>query len=106
MAREIPNTATEIQPGLYHNLVVGRYITYSELYSSEGYCFYDVTAEVWDEEGNVIPPEDIQPNQRLYAQYCSTPITDVATLNAIYVSVLIQPYFEVVGTNKPSTEIR
>ena len=73
--REIPNTATEIQEGLWLNVTpftVGG-VTYEqrELYSSYGYCFYDKTAEIYDEEGNLIPNDEVLPSQRLYMQYAS-----------------------------------
>lgn len=95
--REIPETAVEIQTGLYLNLVQGTYITMAHLYSSEGYCFYDKTAPVYDEEGNQLAEEEIQPNQRLYAQYRTTSITDIDVLNAKFVSVPVDPSYEIVS---------
>lgn len=61
MAREIPNGAVEIQTGLwlytYTKTIAGLgERTYRELYSSEGYCFYNNT---WAEE------------ERIYVQYAS-----------------------------------
>lgn len=98
----------ELQTGLYKKLVVEHAgsltITYSELYSADGYCFYDVTEEIYDEEGNLIPPEDVQPSQRTYAQYCATPITDNDELNAKYVSVPVDPSYEIVSVDNPDVE--
>ena len=95
--REIPEGAVEIQTGLYHELVVGTYITRSRLYSSEGYCFYDKEEYIYDEEGNVIPDDEVLPNQRIYAQYMATPIIDIDTLNARFVSVPVDPSYEIVS---------
>lgn len=104
MAREIPYTAVEIQTGLYQNLVVGRYITYSELYSAEGYCFYDNTVSYYDEEGNEIPNDQVPATMRMYYQYCSTPETAVEDLNARFVSVPVDPSYEIASTI-PGTEV-
>ena len=71
--REMPETATEIQTGLWMNLstfvVGGTTYIQRELYSTEGYCFYDKTEEHYDEEGNKV--EEILPHQRMYYQYMS-----------------------------------
>lgn len=65
MAREIPSTAVEIQTGLWMNTTTFtvnnvEYIQ-RELYSSEGYCFYNNT---WAEE------------ERIYWQYASLGLLD------------------------------
>ena len=94
----IPTGSVEIQTGLWlhtSSFTVGG-VTYERrhLYSSEGYCFYDKTVEICDEEGNVIPDEDVLPNQRTYMTYSSLgKYTDVNN----YVSVLAQPDFEIVS---------
>lgn len=87
---------TLIQEGLVQKRVVGRYTTYSEIYSIENYCFYDTTQEIYDEEGNVIPEAEVKPEQRQYMRYCSTPLVDIEEINKIYKSVEIQPDFEIV----------
>ena len=65
MAREIPTTAVEIQTDLWldtNNVVInGNTYLRRELYSSEGYCFYDTELDEYDENGNLYP--------RLYYQY-------------------------------------
>ena len=104
--REIPETAVQIQIGLYQDLksfTLGSTTHYySELYSSEGYCFYDKTLEIYDDEGNVIPEDEILPTQRVYMQYCATPVTDVDTLNATFVSVPVDPSYEIVSVSRPN----
>lgn len=95
--REIPEGSIEIQTGLYLKIVQGTYISYGTLYSSDGYCFYDKTVEVFDEEGNVIPEENILPSQRLYMQYTATSQTDIDDLNATYVSVPVDDSYEIVS---------
>lgn len=94
----IDPTWIEIQEGLYQEIVVGTFITRSRLHSAEGYCFYDKTDVVYDEAGNVIPDEDVLPTQRILMQYCSTPETDIAELNARFVSIPIEPGYEIVNT--------
>lgn len=78
MAREIPSGAVEIQTGLwlytYNKTIGGTEYTFRELYSSEGYCFYDNT---WDEE------------ERIYWQYMSLGLlTDVNNYTSIPISEL------------------
>lgn len=102
--REIPSTAVEIQTGLYQELVVTKFVTYSKLYSSEGYCFYDLIDTYYDEEGNQIPEDQVPATMRMYYQYCSTPETEVADLNARFVSVPVDPSYEIVSTI-PGTEL-
>ena len=92
---------TQIQTGLYLETVVGTHITYSILHSADGYCFYDLNDEYYDEQGNVIPQENVTPEMRIYYQWMATPETDIAVLNSYLVSVPIQPEFEIV--NKPNT---
>lgn len=97
MAREIPSTAVQIQTGLYQELVVTNFNTYSRLYSSEGYCFYDKNDEIYDEEGNLIPDEQVLPHQRVYAQYMVTPETLADEINTHIVSVPVDPSYEIVS---------
>ena len=65
MAREIPSGAVEIQTGLwlytYNKTIGGTEYTFKDLYSSEGYCFYNNT---WAEE------------ERIYVQYASLGLLD------------------------------
>lgn len=65
MAREIPNGAVEIQTGLwlytYNKTIGGTTYTFKDLYSSDGYCFYNNT---WTEE------------ERIYWQYASLGVLD------------------------------
>jgi hypothetical protein len=86
MARQIPNGAVEIQRGLWLNqvtvTVLGQTRIRYELYSSEGYCFYDNT---WAEE------------DRIYWQYISLGFTDDSEN---YTSILIEEGMEIAG--KPS----
>ena len=54
--KNIPSTATELQTGLWLQLntfYVGKNSHIQrELYSSNGYCFYDKTEEIHDENSN------------------------------------------------------
>lgn len=94
---EIPATAVEVQTGLWGDLVTltlgsmtrTRYV----LYSSEGYCFYDLNqGENYDEDGNLKPAEE-----RTYAQYMATGCTTIEQINARFVSVPVQDGYEIVS---------
>lgn len=95
--REIPETAIEIQTGLWANQ---RAITLRnfkrvkfDLYSSDGYCFYLISnPENYDEYGNLSPE-----NQMVYAQYLSSGYQTVEQINADVVSVPVQDGFEIVS---------
>lgn len=113
MIRDIPEGSVEIQTGLWlheYNLVIaGTTYLKRNLYSAEGYCFYDSEAEVYDEEGNLVAPEDVQPNQRTYMQYRSLGVAQsswtYAQLNAKYISVPVQDGYEIVSVNTPTVDI-
>ena len=94
--KPIPEGSTEIQTGLY--AVVNSFtvsgITHSfyDLYSSEGYCFWEVKQpENYDEEGNLLPLE-----QRVFAQYARTCYTTIEDLNENFISVPVQEGYEIV----------
>ena len=94
--RPIPEDSTEIQTGLWLHVTIINTpfgtIHRGELYSAEGYCFYDLSIpENFDEEGNLKPAED-----RLYAQYATCPGNDLEWINANIVSVPVQPGYEIV----------
>lgn len=101
--REIPEGAILIQTGLYLKetpvTINGTLYTYRELYSAEGYCFYNKNDEIYDEEGNLIAPEDVTPEMRTYAQYASLSgvYTTIEQINAVYVSVPVQDGYEIVS---------
>lgn len=102
--REIPATAIEIQTGLWANpltLTLGNMTrTFYDLYSAEGYCFYDKThPHNLDEDGNLKPADE-----RMYAQYESTSYTTIEQINAIYVSVPVQPGYEIVSVGGSNHE--
>ena len=85
-----------IQEVLQQEVIIGRYTSYSVLTSEEGYCFYDKNQEFTDEEGNLIPSEEIKPNQRQYMRYCATHMTSTDEINETYISVPIEADFEIV----------
>lgn len=104
--RPIPEGSTEIQTGLWLHVTIVNTpfgtIHRGELYSAEGYCFYNLTVpENFDEEGNLKPPEE-----RIYAQYSTCPGDDLEWINANIVSVPVQSGYEIVSTpvNPPVTE--
>ena len=102
---EIPEGSVEIQTGLYlyeYTQTIGtREYTFRKLYSSEGYCFYDLSDEYYDEEGNLIPESEVQPSQRIYYQYQSLAINysswTYEQLNAQFISVLVDDSYEIVS---------
>ena len=99
--RVIPEGAELLQPGLYvhryERTILGNVYLVGGLYASEGYCYYDLEqAENYDEEGNLLPPE-----QRVYSQYTMIP-TGIASmsneeLNARFISVPVQDGYEIVS---------
>lgn len=106
--RPIPEGAIEIQTGLwlysYYITVGGVQREMRKLYSSEGYCFYNRTDSFYDEEGNLIPEEDVLPTQRIYMQYASLGLADSPDN---YVSVPVDPSYEIVsigGNNNTVTQ--
>lgn len=106
MARTIPEDSVQIQEGLYlyvyTKTILGNTYTFRELYSAEGYCFYQLSqSENYDEEGNLKPANQLQ-----YFQYMSCAMTTVEEINADIVSVPIQDGFFILGssTNPPVTE--
>lgn len=102
--REIPEGAELLQTGLYiyryERTILGNVYLVGELYSSEGYCFYDVEqAENYDEEGNLLPAE-----QRVYRQYTFLSTLSASKtneeLNQIYISVPVQEGYEIVSAGQ------
>ena len=96
MYREIPEGSVEAQTGLwaYLNTFTHNGTVYSNylIYSSEGYCFYEVNQpENYDEEGNLKPAEE-----RIYATYCITAFHTIDEVNANFISVPYQEGYEVV----------
>ena len=112
MIREIPDGAELISTGLYvyrYQIIVGGIArTLGGLYSSDGYCFYDIEEEIYDEEGNLIPPEDVLPTQRTYAQYCGLPTVLASKTNeelaSRFISVPVDPSYEIVSVTNPTVE--
>ena len=113
MPRIIPEGSVEIQTGLYlyryTKTIGGTEYTFSELYSAEGYCFYDVDDEIYDEEGNLVPADQVQPNQRVYAQYAGLAIImstwTYEQLNAKFISVPVDPSYEIVSAGQQTETI-
>ena len=95
--RPIPEGSVEIQTGLWawlRTAVIGG-VTYQRynLYSAEGYCFWDtMTSENYDDEGNLLPLE-----QRLFAQYAITSFDNIDDLNQTFFSVPVQEGYEIVS---------
>ena len=109
MLQTIPEGSVEIQTGLflyeYQRTIGGNVYTHRQLYSAEGYCFYDLADEYYDEEGNTIPEENVQPSQRLYYRFMGLAISystwTYDQLNAQFISVPVQDGFEIVSTTPP-----
>lgn len=98
--RPIPEGSVEIQTGLWAcvNSFTMNGVVYSfyDLYSSEGYCFWNtMVPENYDEEGNLLPLE-----QRLFAQYASTSFSSIDEINEVFFSVPVQPGYEIVSVGK------
>lgn len=101
--RQIPEGSVEIQTGLWlystDQVLVGTILKF--LYSSEGYCFYDNTDEIYDEEGNLVPSDEVLPSQRMYMQYCGLGVNisqwTTEQINARFISVPVDPSYEIVS---------
>lgn len=96
----------EIQEGLYleeyEKVIAGNLRIRRELHSADGWCFYDLQQpENYDEEGNLKPAEE-----RVYATYTSLGIAASSwtyeQINAQFISVPIQPGYEIVSVSNPS----
>lgn len=96
--REIPEGSTEIQTGLWAELYTyvagGVTKTRYNLYSAEGYCFYQLSDyQNYDEEGNLKPA-----NERMYATFAMfPPIMTLEMINADVVSVVAEEGYEIVS---------
>lgn len=95
--REIPETAIEVQEGLWADLytstVLGITRSVYKLYSAEGYCFYLLSnPENYDGRGNLKPAADLT-----YAQYLVSSYTTVDEINADVVSVPVEEGYEIVS---------
>ena len=102
--RPIPEGSTEIQTGLWaaenHYTFNGQPRMRYDLYSSEGYCFWNKNQpENYDEEGNLLPLE-----QRVYAQYSRTSYRTIEALNENYESVPVQEGYEIVSVGGSNQE--
>ena len=103
MARTIPDGAFLYKEGLYiveTPMSVGslNWVVW-ELYSVEGYCFYDLTQpENYDEDGNLLPAE-----QRVYAQYMTMRKNEEYVTNNI-ISVPVEEGYEIVSVGDTNHE--
>lgn len=109
MIREIPEGSVEIQTGLwlyeYQRTIGGREYTFRQLYSAEGYCFYNMqTPENFDEEGNLLPPEE-----RLYVQFAQLAISmsswTYEQLGEVFISVPVQDGYYIANVDVPNITI-
>lgn len=102
MARTIPENAFLFKENLYivetEIVVANRPITKWEVYTPEGYCFYDLDDECnYDEEGNLLPE-----TERMYYQYMITVKNEERFRDRIIV-VPVQEGFEIANTGNHET---
>lgn len=99
MERVIPEDAFLYKEGLYivesEITVAGMPITKWELYSADGYCFYDLTQPENYVDGDV-NGELVPENQRVYAQYMIMRKDEEYVTNNI-ISVPVQDGYEIVS---------
>ena len=95
MIRVIPDGATQLKEGLYvvESVIPGG-IKKWELYSADGWCFYDLE-QPENYVNGVVGGELVPDNQRSYAQYMIMRKDEAYVTNNI-VSVPIQEGFEIV----------
>ena len=88
---------TKISEGLLQEynefIALGKVKFNYKITAEEGYCFYDKTDEIYDEEGNLIPNELVLPNQRHYMRFIIIPPSKNVS---DFVAVPIQSDFELV----------
>ena len=98
--KKIPFGSIEIQKGLWlfeqNKNIASKIYKTRKLYSSEGYCFWQVSdPENYDEEGNLKPE-----SERVYAQFAglASGMSEwtYEQLNAEFISVPAQKHFEIV----------
>lgn len=101
MSRTIPEEAFLYKEGLYiHERIItlgSLTRTAWDLYSAEGWCFYDLQQpENYDEEGNLLPAED-----RVYAQFMTMTKDEYYVTNYI-ICVPVEDGYEIVsaGSNQ------
>ena len=92
----IPEGSVEIRTGLWAHPITlsfkGEEILKYDIYSAEGYCFWEVQQpENYDEEGNLKPPAE-----RVYARVAYTCFSTIEELNANFISVPIEEGYEIV----------
>lgn len=93
----IDNNWIKLQEGLYleekEQTIGGVAKTFRTLHSSDGYCFYDAEEEILDEDGNLIPKEEVLLEQRQYHQQAMLAIQmsewTHEQLNAKWISIKI-----------------
>lgn len=99
MPRVIPEGAFLYKEGLYivesEITIAGIAITKWELYSAEGYCFYDLTQPENYVDGDVAG-ELVPESQRVYAQYRIMRKDEEYVTNNI-ISVPVQDDYEIVS---------
>ena len=94
--REIPEGSVEIQEGLWAFLRTyifkGQERIRYNIYSSEGYCFYNVKQpENYNERGELKSPEEM-----VYATFCYTVCMTIEDLNKNFISVPYEEGYEIV----------
>lgn len=102
----------ELQAGLFleeYTMTIGSKVYICRnLHSADGYCFYDNEAEIYDDEGNLVAPEDVRPEMRVYSQNMSLAIQFSSwtheQLNARFISVPIQEGWEIVSVGNNHEE--
>lgn len=105
MVISIPEGSIEVQTGLWAKLIPltfeGEDMSHYDIYSADGYCFWEVNQpENYDEEGNLKPLAE-----RVYATVAYTACRTVEEVNANFISVPIEEGFEIVSvSDNPVTE--
>lgn len=91
--KEIPVGSIEIQEGLWAELrtfMIGG-VSHSRynVFSSEGYCFWEKSQpENYNENGELLPVAE-----RFYSQFAITPFTTIEQINESFVSVPVEKDF-------------
>lgn len=93
MSYTIPEGSVEVQTGLWAYLKSftynGTVRSHYNIYSAEGYCFWEVNQpENYNEDGTLKPPAE-----RYYSRMCFTACKTIEEVNANFISVKIEEGF-------------
>lgn len=97
MTRAIPEGAVEVQDGLFAVLdsfeILGNTFSHYDLYSGDGYCFWEV-----NQYENYTENYELKPlNERVFATFARTVYKTIKDINDNYKSVKIENGYNIIN---------